>query len=160
MKCDFCSKPANIEILTFIGGQERKIHMCADCYREKMQELIHNMPEEWGGAAAAENLQKMFREAEKAMTEGQLQLNLSAFGMPNPPIFSKEEKKEEDSARSKAFEAQLQNLKKQREELTRSLQWAMEREDYERCAEYRDRIAAIGDALIRLNEERKDPYGV
>lgn len=76
------------------------------------------------------------------------------------PRESREPREENKSAREKAFDAQRKNLLAQRHKLTQQMQVALNEENYEKCAQYRDALDRIGDALLQLNEERKDPHGV
>lgn len=138
MQCDFCGKDANIEIKMGLNGEMRTMHLCSDCYHEKMQDMIANIPQEWGG----EELGRQVREI-----------------LDNAPDFNPI-KDEENTSGDKAYEYQRKSLKKQRNEYIRMLEAALEAEDYEHCAIYRDEINRIGDALVRLNEERKNLNGV
>lgn len=70
------------------------------------------------------------------------------------------EEKTATSARDLAFAKQRKQLRNRRNALVQKMQMALQEEDYEKCAAYRDELNDIGDALLRLNEERKDPYGV
>ncbi len=141
MQCDFCDNEANLEIKMSINGEIRTLHLCSSCYNEKMQEMLSNIPEEWGG----EELSRQVMEI----------MNRSADFREMP----KEEKADEGDPYDKAYRYQRKSLRRQRAEYTRMLEMALENEDYEHCAIYRDEINRIGDALVRLNEERKNVNG-
>lgn len=167
MKCDFCPNDASIEIVVFVNGEAKKIRMCPDCYKEKLQEMMENMPKEWGGAMLGDQLKAMMEKMEQS---GALIQGLE-FRVNRDPARSKEEftieqvsKENEEtrpkSARDRAFDEQLKALRRQRAKLVQELDIALAQEEYEKCAGLRDDIAKIGDDLVKLNEERKNPYGV
>lgn len=64
------------------------------------------------------------------------------------------------NARDLALERTRHQLRKRRHTLLEKMQLALQEENYELCAQYRDELNKIGDDLLLLNEERKDPYGV
>lgn len=64
------------------------------------------------------------------------------------------------NARDLALARTRRELRKRRRTLLEKMQLALQEENYELCAQYRDELNKIGDDLILLNEERKDPYGV
>ncbi len=141
MQCDFCDNEANLEIKMSINGEMRTLHLCSSCYNEKMQEMLSNIPEEWGGEELSRQVMEIMHRS-------------SEFG-PMP----KEEKEDEEGPDDRAYRYQRKSLRRQRAEYTRMLETALENEDYEHCAIYRDEINRIGDALVRLNEERKNVNG-
>lgn len=141
MRCDFCDNEANLEIKMSINGEMRTLHICSSCYNEKMQEMLSGIPEEWGG----EELSRQIREI----------MNNSAEFQSYPKI----EKEADEDPADKAYRYRRKSLRRQRAEYTRMLEMALDNEDYEHCAIYRDEINRIGDALVRLNEERKNVNG-
>lgn len=168
MKCDFCSNDASIEIVVFVNGEAKKIKMCASCYKDKLKEMVQDMPKEWGGAMLAEQLNAMLEHADaEGLLAGGMQLHISDSDdigeiMPEFHFEKAEVKKDPEvaSARDIAFDKQYQSLRRKRRTLIQKLESALDREDYENCALYRDEIAKISDELVKLNEERKDPHGV
>lgn len=191
MQCDFCSNDANIEIVVFVNGQPKKMHLCSSCYQEKLEEMADHLPEEWGGKQLGEQIRSMLEKAQEAggliqgmefsMHAPEEDLDASdlfqeadeeeeekrpSFGFPplenlsSSASASKKDRGGEKSARELAFAKQRKSLLGQRAKLLEKMQFAIQAEDYEACARYRDELDQIGDSLLRLNEERKDPYGV
>lgn len=136
MQCDFCPNEATIEIAINMNGEMKTLHLCASCYEEKMEEFLQQMPVEWGDQNLAHQLRTMLRQGSKA-----------------------EEKKMETSPQEKAYDMQRRALRRQRKDYMRKLEQALADENYEDCALFRDEINRIGDAIVQLNEERKDVHG-
>lgn len=65
MKCDFCSNEASIEIVVFVNGEAKKVHMCHQCYQEKMNGMLKHLPKEMGGEDLSKQLREMLEQAEK-----------------------------------------------------------------------------------------------
>lgn len=136
MQCDFCPNEATIEIAINMNGEMKTLHLCASCYEEKMEEFLQQMPVEWGDQNLAHQLRTMLRQGSKAG-----------------------EKKTETSPQEKAYDMQRRALRRQRKDYMRKLEQALADENYEDCALFRDEINRIGDAIVQLNEERKDVHG-
>lgn len=178
MKCDYCSNEASIEILIHVNGQRKSIHLCSDCYRSKMEEMAASLPDQWGGKELASQIRHMLdqesfpdqipRTVELHFVNDKMSPEESqAFQSFVSRKLMEEPTSQEDPAdlneltgRGSAFIRERKSLLRQREIAVERLENALDHEDYENCAEYRDRIASIGDALVRLNEERKDLHGV
>ncbi len=168
MKCDFCSNDASVEIVVFVDGEAQKIRMCSSCYKEKLQEMMQNMPQEWGGVMLSEQLNAMLEKAEEGgfFESMEFKVNRNPHSGEEKFTFQKmsqEKPIEADSkksARDIAFDEQLKSLRRKRSDAIEELELALEQEEYEKCAKLRDEIAEIGDALVRMNEERKNPHGV
>lgn len=178
MQCDFCSNEASIEISLHINGQTQAVHLCSSCYRKKMNEIASSLPDQWGGRELAKQIQSMLdhegfpdqipRTIELHFAHDQLSpeesLAFQSFVSQKlmEPMETEDDQTglDELTGRGSAFTRERKSLLKQREIAVERLENAMDHEDYENCAEYRDRIAKIGDALVRLNEERKDLHGV
>ena len=101
-----------------------------------MEEFLQQMPVEWGDQNLAHQLRTMLRQGSKV-----------------------EEKKTESSLQEKAYDMQRRALRRQRKDYMRKLEQALADENYEDCALFRDEINRIGDAIVQLNEERKDVHG-
>lgn len=160
MKCDFCSNDASIEIVVFVNGKARKLRMCPSCYEAKMHEFMEELPQEWGGDMLTEQIKSLMNNGK---IQEILQEGLEMLSKASDDSFDEESlemNKEVASARDIALEQQLRNLRKQRSFLLEEMSFALEEENYEECAKLRDKISAIGDDLVRLNEERMDPHGV
>ena len=137
MRCDFCPNEATIEIAVNMNGEMKTLHPCASCYEEKIEDFLQQMPVEWGNQEMVQQLRSLLRQE---------------------PV--KEDKKREDpSPRDKAYDMQRKALHRQRKDYMRKLETALADENYEDCAFYRDEINRIGDAIVQLNEERKDFHG-
>ncbi|MDY3052158.1 MAG: UvrB/UvrC motif-containing protein [Ndongobacter sp.] len=164
MQCDFCSNEATIEMVMIVDGQAQKVRMCPSCYKKKIEEMVEQLPKEWGGSLLAEQLKAVFEQLDSdGRLVGGLEMRITREVGEHGEMMNVEKMERRgtaESARERAFEEQLRSLKRQRVEATRAMEQALAEEDYEACAKYRDRIAEIGEELIRLNEERKDPYGV
>ncbi len=167
MKCDFCSNDASVEIVVFVDGEAQKIRMCSSCYKEKLQEMMQNMPQEWGGVMLSEQLNAMLEKAEEGGFFESMEFKVNRNPHSGQEKFSFQKKSQEKpvkseakSARDIAFDEQLKSLRRKRAEAVEALEIALEQEEYEKCAKLRDEIADIGDALVRMNEERKNPHGV
>lgn len=189
MKCDFCSNDANLEIVVFVNGKPQKLHLCSSCYEEKLQEMAEMMPEEWGGQALSEQIRSLLERAkneggsissmefsvinpEEIDDENNLEEadELEEGGEPVKNVFNpfsfltnkvkKNEEEEKASARELAFSRQRKSLLKSRAKLLEQMREALIEENYEQCAIYRDQLDQIGESLLLLNEERKDPHGV
>ncbi|MDD7593474.1 MAG: hypothetical protein PUJ57_04500 [Peptoniphilaceae bacterium] len=106
----------------------------------------------------AEDEDAVMIDAEKLFRQMQMHLDLHPFGERHHEAHAKRD--EGKSARELAFDQQRKSLLSQRTQLIQKMQIALNEEDYEKCAHYRDDLDRIGDALIQLNEERKDPHGV
>lgn len=172
MGCDFCSNDASIEIVVFIDGEARTIKMCPNCYREKLEEMMDNIPQEWGGELLNQQLQSMLDkvESEGGLFEGiefkvtrDVENNEEKFTIERSSKSLDEEEQNtrpQRSARDLSLSKQRKNLRRQRTKKMQELEMALDQEDYEYCAFLRDEITRIGDELVNLNEERKNPYGV
>lgn len=196
MQCDFCPNEATIEIVIFVNGEAQKVRMCASCYKQKLSEMMENLPQEWGGKQLTDQIRDMLEKAEEAgVLQQGFEVNfintdgvsgkVSASMEPdateedeegsavqtfhfNPfrdlqmgmPKEKAEPRETATSAREQAFAQQRKAFIERRNALMQKMQIALDAEEYEKCALYRDELSEIGDALIRLNEERKDPYGV
>ncbi len=136
MKCEYCSNDANIEIAINFNGQVRILHLCESCYREKMEDFMKLLPD---GAAN--------EEMESSLTD---QLK---------ELLSKQEHKTIESGSDRAYRMQRKALRRKRADFMNKLEEALDQEDYEHCALYRDEIARISDELVRLNREREDVHG-
>lgn len=64
------------------------------------------------------------------------------------------------TAREIALDNQRKQMVLQKRRLTQELSEAIEAEAYERCAQIREALAELGDALIHLDEERKHTDGL
>ena len=164
MKCDFCSNDANIELAMIINGETKKIHLCSRCYKERVTEMMDQLPEILKDEAMGEQIRELLKNTDPGSASMQLFSN-ETDGKEPGEFFSggdiTEGKKEPSkSAREYAFEQQRQQLKKKQMELSLRMQEALSAENYELCAQLRDEIEHVGDQLILLNDERKNPYGV
>lgn len=150
--------------------------MCADCYAERMKEMIKNIPAEWGGATMEQmqNLLDMIQNAATDANGSPLQIDIEVEESPNGQMFKTvftpsgsvnqgtDERREDEAAPpwEKVRNRQSAILKRRRGELLKKLDASMSCEDYESCAQIRDQIAEINDQLVQLNDERKAPHGV
>ena len=122
------------------------------------------------GAADEEDMEEQAEAQEAEDDAGAEEGLVSEREIPFPPFEElfrglgsqsrKENHEPPASARDRAFAQQRRDLKRRRRELVAKMQIALQEEDYETCALYRDELNATCDALVKLNEERKDPYGV
>lgn len=181
MKCDFCGNDASMEIVVFVNGEAKKIRLCSSCYKEKLQEMAQQLPKELGGNLNMEQLQEMLNKMQELGgfqgmeihvpdgAEGLWSSNMNPFAknggidVEDAIIVDDDlnkDKKQGQSARDLVFNKQLEELRKKRAIAIRNMEAALQAEDYESCIRYRDEIERTGEDLVRLNEERKDPYGV
>lgn len=142
MQCDFCPNEATIEIGINMNGEIKTLHLCASCYEEKMKEFLSLMPAEWGNQELSQQIQEMLG---KSMVS---------------KLDKEKSEKRESSPQERAFDMQRSALHRQRKDYMRKLEAALMEENYEECALFRDEINRIGDAIVQLNEERKDLHGV
>lgn len=207
MKCDFCDHDASIEIVAFVNGKAQKVRLCASCYKEKLAEMMGQIPKEWGGKELTDQLKEMLEKAQESGMMPGVEVSFLQQDGPTVPPMSDEEDGEEEAlaedasqevddssqeeeenpfrfnpfqtlfaterndsldkseekstnARDLALARTRRALRKRRRTLLDKMQLALQEEKYELCAQYRDELNKIGDDLLLLNEERKDPYGV
>lgn len=132
--------------VSFLEQDEPVVPAMDDDESSRESESVQNEEEENAEESEEENpfrfnpFQKLFTTEHKSTTENS--------------------REKTANARELALKRTRQQLRKRRRKLLDNMQLALAEENYELCAQYRDELNKIGDDLILLNEERKDPYGV
>lgn len=60
MECFNCGNDADMEIVLMVNGELKKIHICMDCYKESMQDMLDDMMDEDGNIDPEKIQKRMF----------------------------------------------------------------------------------------------------
>ncbi|MFZ7133006.1 MAG: UvrB/UvrC motif-containing protein [Eubacteriales bacterium] len=165
MLCQNCNqRPAQIHITKIIGGEKRELHLCDQC--ASLQEIFHNA---FNFQSFLSNLLDMEENAtqynyshindfrcsgcgmsyEKFKKHGKFGCEqcYQSFRPAINPLIKKMHGKDQHKGKLIKSAGEAMRLKRNIQDLNNQLKSAIDREEYEKAAEYRDQIKAIKEEI-------------
>ena len=168
MKCDKCDKPAVVHEVTISNGQKKEIHLCLDHAREAGvsmpgQQPINKLLSKFSSSGKPAVMAPRCPECDTSFA--QIRQN-SLIGCPScydtfdEPLGRFIERAQAGATHhvGRGVDQECSKSSRRREErqLMRALETALNREQYEKAAEIRDRINQLSAELETRPEEAHD----
>lgn len=179
MKCDKCDKDAIFQASMFLNGESVEVNLCADHYKEMIDEMTNSLGQLTGGDLDIGNTQEIYDELIKQLGDQEFDGNANVFsGYTNDKYlmefledafndFKKknikdklnnfkrrtQDNKEDDEIRNSTF---YKDKMKDINSLRANMQFFVKNEMYEEAAKSRDEIKKINEELLKYRKEKEE----